>query len=117
MRGVSLCAQSQADHRNVLDRLHAMERQRLDEAFDEDVRQHTDLSADWVIEHRKGYAAGLDALALQQAASVEANAVARRNLDALDQALRRLYWLQSMQLQLTELSWPEEGGADTETRR
>jgi len=105
-RGVELCRQSQQERAALVEQLHQIQRQRLDEAFDADVRDSAPLSPDWVIEHRKAYSAGVDALERQRQASAEAQAVAERNLDAIDQALRRLLWMQSIQLNVFELSSP-----------
>lgn len=61
----------------VLDEISLMEKDRLDDAFDLDVRNRPTLNADWVIEHRKAYALGLDAL--------NAEGLARRNALRIDQ--------------------------------
>ena len=105
-KGLGLVAQGEEAHQELLKQVEMLSRKRLDEAFDEDVRQCPELTASWVIEHRRGYAAGLDALALQRSNSEEAARVRAENLKAIDQAMQRLYWLQSVQLQ-----WftPQEG--------
>lgn len=79
---------------------HQLQRERLDEAFDADVRDRAELSADWVIEHRKAYSAAMDVLNRQRSASDQADAVTRRNLDAMNEAMKRLLDLQSIQLKL-----------------
>ena len=82
--------------------LAALRRQRLDEAFDADVRERAaPLEADWVIEHRKAYAAGLDGYAKQQAAAETALAAEKRDLVAIDAALERLAWLQAIQMKFS----------------
>jgi len=53
--------------------------------------------ADWVIEARRGYAAGLNALAQAQSAALAANEAARRDAAATDAALEKLEWLLSIQ--------------------
>ena len=82
---------------------HSLQRQRLDEAFDEDVRNRLDLTSDWVIEHRRAYAAALDAIASARAASVAADQTTKQNLDAMDEALQRVIWLQSVQAKVITL--------------
>jgi len=99
-KGVQLASESQAAHVQVAQRLHAIQRDRVDDAFDADVRERTALDADWVIEHRRAYAAALEALAAQKSASAEADRVARDNLIATDHALQQLFWLQSLQLRV-----------------
>lgn len=99
-KGVELAGEAQASHRQVASQLRALQRDRVDEAFDADVRQRSRLDADWVIEHRRAYAAALDALAKQEQASADADRVARENLQATDAALKQLHWLQSLQLRV-----------------
>lgn len=77
--------------------LATLRRQRLDEAFDQDVRERPTLDADWVIAHRKAYAAGLEAYAKQQAAEEAGELAEKRDLAAIDRALARLVWLNSIQ--------------------
>ena len=105
-KGVLLVAQNDADRDRAIEQLAQLRRQRLDQAFDEDVRlratQET-LDADWVIEGRKAYAAAIDAYAKTQAAAERASAERRRNLASIDAALERLRWLQSVQIKLNLL--------------
>jgi hypothetical protein len=99
-RGVALTQKSFDERsRTVADAL-SLRRRLLDEAFDDDVRQRSPdaLTPAWVIEHRKAYAAGLDALNTQAVASRDADAADRRNLAAVDDALKQLAWLASVQL-------------------
>jgi hypothetical protein len=95
-KGVALAAASQGEHGALIDQLQKLRRQRMDEGFDADVREAPALSADWVIEHRQAYAAGLDALNTWHAAAVSADLAAAENLKAVDAALERLGWLQSV---------------------
>ena len=99
-RGVGLAAEAQAEHAQVAEELHALRRKSLDAAFDADVRERGELSADWVIEHRKAYAAALDGLAQLRWASQSADESRRRTLEATDAALRRLVWLLEVQLRV-----------------
>jgi hypothetical protein len=98
--GVKLVQQSQQQRKQLVEEYHRLQRQCLDDAFDADVRQRADLSAQWIIEARTAYAAALDALYRQRQASEAADAATARNLDALDQTAQRLLFLQSLQLKL-----------------
>ncbi len=102
-RGVANVEQSMDEKSQIVQAYHALQRRRLDEAFDEDVRARPALSADWVIEHRRAYAAGVDALSTAKTASDLAADADRRNLAAIDQALERAIWLQTLQLRYTSL--------------
>jgi len=104
-RGLLLTRSAQEERAVLVERLHELERRRLDEAFDADVLSQRALEADWVIEARRAYAAAMDALANQRQASREAQAAAQRNLDDIDAALERVLVLQGVQLKLME--WPE----------
>jgi hypothetical protein len=99
-KGVALCGEAQRERGQVVAQFHQMQRQRLDEACDADVRERGDLSAEWVIEHRRAYAAALEVLGRQRQASEEAERTMQRNLDAVDEALRRVLLLQSIQLKI-----------------
>lgn len=104
-KGIELLGHSHANQVRLIDEYHALQRKRIDEAFDADVLERKALTGDWVIEHRRAYAAALDVVFRQRAASTEADAVTRRNLQAVEQALRQLEWLQSIQL---KWSFPKE---------
>jgi hypothetical protein len=82
----------------LVERYHQLQQSQLHDAFDLDVRQAKRLSPEWVIEHRRAYAAALDLLYRQQSASAIAGETAARNLDAVDAALQRLLHLQEIQL-------------------
>ena len=62
----------------------------LDAAFDADVRVRGELSAEWVIEARRAYAAGLALLDEQRRHHEQAAEVDRRNALAAEAALTRL---------------------------
>jgi hypothetical protein len=100
-KGIELTQKSLEEKSQFINAYHAVQRKRIDEAFDEDVRNRADLDADWVIEHRRAYAAALDAIASARAASIDADRVTKENLSAMDQALQRIIWLQTAQLNLT----------------
>lgn len=99
-KGIALVATAQAEHGALIDKLDKLQRQKMDDAFDADVRQQQTLSPDWVIEHRRAYAAALDVLARWRSAASAANQSAAANLKSIDAALQRLQWLQSV-----EMSW------------
>ncbi len=105
-RGVALAMESNAAQREQLEALHSLRRTRLDEAFDTDVMERGELTGDWIIEHRRAYAAGLDGLHRQHRASSERLDVAMDNLAAVDAALARLRWLQEIQMRWS-ISWKE----------
>lgn len=107
--GLASCEQSRLEHRAVADELNSLRRKQLDEAFDEDVRDHNPLSADWVIEHRRAYAAGLRAMEAAHAATVTADETQSRNIKAIDAALQRAQWLISVQMQFLQFQFK---GAD-----
>jgi hypothetical protein len=100
-KGIELTQKSLEERSQLINAYHALQRKRIDDAFDEDVRNRTDLDADWVIEHRRAYAAVLDAIASAHSASVDADRVTKDNLAAIDQALQRIIWLQTAQLNLS----------------
>ena len=102
-RGLDLTKATQADHAQLVSQLYQLQQQRLADAFDADVREKKDFSVDWIIEHRKAYAAALSAVQKQQALGAEVNATALRNLGAVDAALQRVLTLQALQLKITSL--------------
>jgi hypothetical protein len=106
-KGVAICEKSAASDRVLIERLHELERARLDEAFDEDVVDRADLTPAWVREHRKAYAAAIEFLAGRKQQLSEAAEANQRNLKAIDAALVRLEWLQSIQMQWN--FWKESG--------
>jgi hypothetical protein len=109
-RGIALIAEHDQERARAVAALATIQRQRLDEAFDEDVQlraaQET-LDPDWVIEARKAYALGLEAFARSQAAAERSAETRRQNLAAVGAALDRLMWMQSVRLKLDLLKDPE----------
>ena len=109
-KGITLVAQNDADRDRAIEQLSKLKRQRLDQAFDEDVRLRAtqeSLDPDWVIEARKAYASAIDVYAKTQATAERASEVRKENLAAIDVALARLQWLQSVQLKLDPLPQQE----------
>jgi len=102
-RGIALVRQDDQQRDKTAQELNRLRRQRLDEAFDADVREREkdgSIDGDWVIDARRAYAGALDAFATTQAADAAATAMRKRNLAAIDAALERLQYLQSVQLKL-----------------
>ena len=99
-RGVAALGQSLEQKSQIVARYHAAQRERHDDAFDEDVRRRdaSHLPADWDIEPRRAYAVAVDALTAARFASVQADEINRRNAQATRDALERLRWLQSIQV-------------------
>jgi ribosome-associated translation inhibitor RaiA len=87
---------------------HETRREQLDEAFDQDVRQRPQLTADWVIEHRRAYSSALDAITTARSASIQANESDVRTLAAIRAAIDRIEWLQSLQLRITGMGESDE---------
>lgn len=95
-RGLELVEQSHAERGLLIAHYQQVQRHQLDDAFDDDVRQRESLDGDWVIEHRRAYAAALDALSAQRTATRDADAAAAANLQAISQSLDRLESLVSL---------------------
>jgi hypothetical protein len=100
-RGIELCRTGQQDRAAIVEQYYQLQRTRLDEASADDAAAQKDLSPQWVAEHQKAYSAAAAALERQRAASAEAEATAQKNLDAVDDALRRLLVLQGIQMRLS----------------
>lgn len=100
-RGMELCRSAHKERSAVLEQYHRTQRQRLDEAFAADVRAARELSAEWVLEHQKAYAAAIEVLDKQRVASAEADAAANRNFDAVDEALRRVQAIMGVEMKLS----------------
>ena len=88
---------------------YAAKRKALDQAFDADIQQQQTLTPEWVVEARKAYAVGLNALAQNQAIALANNDAARRDAAATDEALARLLALLSIQFDVESLL--PKGGA------
>ena len=101
-RGIDLVRQAMAQRQAALDEATADRRARLDAAFDVDVAAHaTSLTPQWVLEARKAYAVGIDAIALQLRNSQAAQASTLTDLDAIDAALAQLQRMHELELQFT----------------
>ena len=111
-RGIAMARSDQATFSKLVDQLGALQRKQLDDAFDADVRDQTSPPADWIIEHRRAYAAAIDAMDQQRFSLQQSAVVADGNFDAIDQALQRLRWLNEI-----PLSWLQQltGGPPAKT--
>ena len=106
-RGLEIAQTNRAGASAVYDQLTALKRKHLDDAFDADVREREgDLTVGWVIDARIAYAAALDAYAKENQSLRASDETARRNLAAVDAALQRLQFLESIQNRWLKL--PEE---------
>lgn len=98
-RGLEQTQQSIEQKSQIIAEYHDLRRRQLDQAFDRDVRSRQPLSPEWVIEHRKAYAATLDLLAAARSQNDLAAEQERRNINAMTEALDRVIWLQSIPAQ------------------
>lgn len=96
-KGVVMLGQSSAQKDQIIQRYHTLLRKQLDDAFDQDATEQSSLTAEWVIEARRAYAAALDHLAKQKQSSQQAIESDHRTAQAADLALQRLQWLQQIQ--------------------
>ncbi|MCS7034254.1 MAG: hypothetical protein NZ561_09700 [Phycisphaerae bacterium] len=103
-QGVQHVRESLEARQQLIEQLQAAQRQRLDQAFDADVRQRASLEAAWVIQARRAYAAAIDALHRQQQESRRAHQRTIDNLAAIESALHQLALLQEIE---QRLSFPE----------
>ena len=102
-RGIELVAQHDQQRDAAVAELARVRREKLDNAFDEDLRDRATqdaLDPEWVIEARQAYAVAINAYAKAQAAGARAAAVRKQNLAAVNAALERLQWMQSVRLKL-----------------
>jgi hypothetical protein len=100
-KGVALVRSDDASRAGLLGELARMQRSRLDEAFDRDVREHATtqpIDVDWVIEARKAYAIAIDSYAKAQASNDQAWLKRKELLSDVDALLERLQWMQSTRL-------------------
>ena len=89
-RGLELQKQAAAQQAQFVQKYYQLQRDRLDAAFDADVRETDLLSKDWVIEHRQAYAAAVDAIHTQQNKATDADATSAKTFAAIDAALEHL---------------------------
>jgi hypothetical protein len=102
-KGIAITQKSLAEKSQIIEQYEKQQRKRLDEAFDADVRENATLTSDWVIEHRRAYSAALDALNNQRQATRDARQTDQRNLQAIDDALNRVLWLESIELRFANI--------------
>ena len=102
-KGVAITQASLAEKSRLISEYQKQQRMRLDEAFDADARERADLTSEWVIEHRRAYSAALEAYFVQQQATRDGQLADEKNLEAIDEALGRVLWLQSIELRFANL--------------
>jgi hypothetical protein len=107
-KGVAIWSGRESARDEDVKQAYAAKRLALDQAFDADVRQQPNPTADWIIEARKAYAVGLSAIGQSESAALANNDAARRDAAATDAALTQLQWLFSIQLGIESLF--EKGG-------
>ena len=103
-RGVKLVGDAESARRAERAELAGQRRARVDDAFDADVRGRASIDAEWVIVHRRAYAAALDAMAKQDAAAAAADEATARNLAAIDQVLAQLESMVGVEAKLVDLT-------------
>lgn len=99
-QGLAHARQSLDQKSQIIHSYHTLRRAQLDDAFDADVRARESFHAEWIIEHRKAYAAAIDAIHRARDGSERAAESDQRNLAAMRHAIERLIWLQSIQSKL-----------------
>ncbi len=99
-RGIESTRQATIAKQHVIDRLSDAQLDRLDVAFDADVRDRRTLTADWVIAHRKAYTIARDAMSEQKQSLRAGQLTIEANLDAIGAALDQL-----QQMHQIEAKW------------
>jgi hypothetical protein len=102
-KGVAIWTARETARDDEIKQNYSANRKALDEAFDADAHFQTNPTPDWIIESRKAYAAGLDALNQSQSTALAANDAAHRDAAATDAALTQLQYLMSIQLGVESL--------------
>jgi len=85
--GLTRLAEWQEDRQELIAGFYRQQREMLDEGFDDDVKSSERLEADWVIAHRRGYVAGLEAIWVAQKQSELSYQRAREDLRAIGDGL------------------------------
>lgn len=99
-RGVELTRQATATRQRVIDRLNDLQLERLDTAFDADVRSRPQLEPEWVIDHRKAYAFARDAVVNQRHTLRREQETIETNLNLMDRALQELQLMHQLESKL-----------------
>lgn len=106
-RGVAMWAAREEGRINEVAWQYGDRRRELDGAFDADVQRRAAggqaLDTSWVIESRKAYAVGIEAIARAEAAARQAAETAKANAAATDALLVKLQSLQTARLGLESL--------------
>jgi hypothetical protein len=102
-RGVEITRQATAVRQQVVERLNDLQLQRLDDAFDTDVKARARLETDWVIEHRKAYVVARDAVVHQKFKLREEQETIDANLTLMDRALQQLQLMHQVESKFSTL--------------
>ncbi|GEM_PF-5067153 len=98
--GLKDLATAQQQRQELVDGFYQQRRQVLDDAFDQDVRTVESLERDWVIEHRRAYMLGCEALWKQQQVSARAGEQLQQNLRTIGEGLAALAQVSQVREQL-----------------
>ncbi len=98
-RGVEITGRSMEGKGTLIEKEYQDRRRRLDRAFDADVAGRQQLTDEWVIDARRAYGAALDALNDGRDIELANDAIDRKNLQAVRDALASLRRLQLIQSQ------------------
>ena len=98
--GLKDLATAQQQRQELVDGFYQQRRQVLDDAFDQDVRAVELLDRDWVIEHRRAYMLGCEAVWKQQQASARAGEQLQQNLRTVGEGLAALAEVSRVRQQL-----------------
>ena len=88
------------ERQSLVENLIQQQRARLDAAFDADVLQNDTLSPQWVMDARKAYAMGIDAIHAQRAAALRAHDAMLQHLAAARLAIQQNSTLLRIEQQL-----------------
>lgn len=100
-RGIDVTRRATVARQQLIERLGAAQVDRLDEAFDTDVRHRPLLDANWVITHRKAYSAARDTLNEERYALRREQETIESNLDLIEKALAQLQLMHHAEARIT----------------
>lgn len=96
-RGVALIREFALQRQAMVEDVYESRRARLDQAFDNDARARFPADAQWIVDARRAYAAGIDAIHAQRTASAAAHQAALENLAAIESAIEQLRLLHQLE--------------------
>ena len=100
-RAVELTRGSITDRSRQAHQAFDTRRKQLDDAFDADVTERRDLSADWIVIHRQFYGKAVDQLHAARLKQSELDRNDKDNLQALSRVLDELRAIHSVERKLT----------------